>query len=169
MVLDIDMDFENNRVKITEETTYGTIKKKTIDLEEFLKAYASYVKEKEDKYSSLYFPPGTVEYRKIVNSVMFFVETNPYKKFYEVDEKEDDYFIVAEFDLSGKFILSFEGYKTKGSFNKYFSSFSKVLSSKEIIEVFDENDGIKVCLNKVLNYEGSQSSVKLKYSELKIK
>lgn len=166
MIVEIDIDVKNGIASVTEKLDYGSTVKKKISLDEFLEIYTSYVKEKEDKYEFLYLPPGTVEYKKNINSVTYMVETNPYKDFYNVKDKEEDYLIVMKTDLSGKYVVSFRCYKTKGSFDKYFSAFTELINSDSGFEIESEDNGIKKCLQKALNSVPSKLPVRLRYKDI---
>ena len=146
MIVEFNIDMENGVAQIVEETEYGTQKKKKMALDEFLQIYISCIKEKEDNYEFLFLPPGTIEYRKNMNSISFCVETYPYKKFYGVEDKDCDYFIVMNTDLNITKIISYKVYATKGAFNKYFSVFSKIYESDLSFEIADECDGIQKCI-----------------------
>lgn len=166
MVIDFNVDYANGIVDVTEDTEYGTRKKKVISLDEFLEVYTSYVKEKEDKYEFLFFPPGTIEYRKNVNSFTYFVETYPYKEYYGVKNCEFDYVVLMNVDSSGSKVTSFSVYVTRGAFNKYFSSFSKIYESNNSFSITNEDDAIKKCLELSKNVSVGNVNLNLKYKNI---
>lgn len=166
MIIDFDIEYEKGIVNVTEDTEYNTRKKKAILLDEFLQVYTSYIKEKEDKYEFLFLPPGTIEYRKNVNSFTYFVETYPYKKHYNVDNIGYDYAVIMNVDSSGSKVTSFSVYVTKGAFNKYFSSYSKICEDNKSFTIKDEEDGIRKCLSFCRNISLDNIYFDLKYKNI---
>lgn len=166
MAIDFNIDYDTGMVDVTEDTEYGTRKNKVISLDEFLQVYTSYIKEKEDKYDFLFLPPGTVEYRKNVNSLSFFVETYPYREYYGVEGFEFDYAVLMNTDSSGNKVTSFSVFVTKGAFNKYFSSFHKIYESQKAFNISNESEGIKKCLDICKNISLSGVSLGLKYKNI---
>lgn len=166
MVIDINIDVKNGIANIIEESDYGTKKTKKISLDEFLQTYTSYVKEKEDNYEFLYLPPGTVEFRKNLNSMTFMVETYPYKSFYGVDNKDEDYFLVMKTDVTGERVISYKCYSTKGAFNKHFSAFTEIHNCNDSFNITGEDDGIKKCLENSFKAPKKPLSLKLRYKNI---
>lgn len=166
MIIDFNIDCDRGIVDVTEDTEYGTKKNKIISLDEFLQIYTSYIKEKEDKYEFLFLPPGTVEYRKNVSSLTFFVETYPYKKYYGVESSDFDYAVLMNTDSSGTKVTSFSIFVTKGAFNKYFSSFCKVYENNEPFSIVSEDDGIKKCLSLCEDVDFKNIEFNLKYKNI---
>lgn len=166
MIIDFNIDYDKGMVDVTEETEYGTRKNKVISLDDFLQVYTSYIKEKEDKYEFLFLPPGTVEYRKNVNSLTFFIETYPYKEYYGVEGCEFDYAVIMNTDSSGNKVTSFSVFVTKGAFNKYFSSFHKIYESQKSFSISSESEGIKKCLSFCKEISLTNVSLSLKYKNI---
>lgn len=166
MVIDFNIDFDNGLVDVTEDTEYGTRKNKVISLDEFLQMYTSYIKEKEDKYDFLFLPPGTIEYRKNVNSLTFFVETYAYKNYYGVENSEFDYAVLMNTDSNGTKVTSFSVFATKGAFNRYFSSYDKIYENQTTFSIKNESDGIMKCLKSCENIPMENINLHLKYKNI---
>lgn len=166
MIIDMHIDIEKDIVSVREELDCGTKKKKTLALEEFLQTYTSFIKEKEDNYDFLYLPAGTLEYRKNLNTCTFVVQTNPYKEFYGLANREDDYLLVMKTNVNGTVLLGFEVFATKGAFNRILSSFTKVYENKKSFAIADESDGAKKCFEFIDSFADKPISTKLKYKDI---
>lgn len=165
MIIDMTVDVLNGIVFVEEESDFGTKKQKKISLDDFLQGYTSLIKEKEDDNKFMYFPPGTVEYKKNLNSCTFIVQTNPYKDYYNIND-DVDYLIVVKMNLDCNFVFSYKCYKTQGPFNKRLSSFVKIADSNNSFYVVDEDEAIKICLNKAAQDNLKENSIHLSYKNI---
>lgn len=166
MVIEFNVNKDTGIVDVIQETEYGTTKNKSIELDEFLQVYTSYIKEKEDKYGFLFLPPGTIEYKKNINSLTYYIETYPYKNFYGVDSDICDYFIVMKTDLYSKKVNLFKVFATKGAFNKHFSAFSKIIECNTPFDIENEEDGIKKCLKYAKELTNDNLNYNLRYKNI---
>lgn len=166
MIVEFNINKDLGLVNVMEKTEYGTKKNKTISLDEFLQIYTSYVKEKEDNYEYLFLPPGTIEYKKNINSLTFFIETYPYKEFYGVDSDVCDYAIIMKTNLEGTKATSFQVFATKGAFNRHFSVFSKIIECNKPFDIENEEDGIKKCLAYAKEISLDVINYNLKYKNI---
>lgn len=149
MVIDMNIDIVNGSVDVMEESEFGTKKEKRISLDEFLQQYTSLIKEKEDNNKFIFFPPGTVEYKKNLNSCTFVVQTNPYKEYYGLLDDKDDYLLIVKMNVDCNLVLGYRCYKTEGPFNKRLSSFVEIDTSDNSFAAVDESEAIKLCLSKI--------------------
>lgn len=166
MIINMTIDMEQNLVFVEEELEYGTKKNKKISLNEFLQGYTSLIKEKEDNNKFLFFPPGTVEYRKNLNSCTFIVQTNPYKKYYELEDNEPDYLLIVKMNLDCNLVHKYICFKTQGPFNKRLSSFTKIVESEAAFYSKDETDAIKICLSKIKKVPLEENKISLSYKNI---
>lgn len=166
MNIDMNVDIINGFVDVVEESEFGTKKEKRIALDEFLQQYTSLLKEKEDNNSFIFFPPGTVEYKKNLNSCTFIIQTNPYKEYYGLLDDENDYLLIVKMNVDCNLVLEYKCYKTEGPFNKRLSAFVELDSSNESFAVVDESEAIKTCLYKVDKKNTKVSQIHLTYKNL---
>ena len=166
MNIDMNIDIINGCVDVVEESEFGTKKEKRIALDEFLQQYTSLLKEKEDNNTFMFFPPGTVEYKKNLNSCTFVIQTNPYKEYYGLLYDENDYLLIVKMNVDCNLVLSYKCYKTEGPFNKRLSSFVEIDSSNDSFTVIDESEAVKLCLLKINKNNTTVAPIHLSYIDL---
>lgn len=166
MNIDMNIDIVNGFVDVVEESEFGTKKEKRVALDEFLQQYTSLLKEKEDNNKFMFFPPGTVEYKKNLNSCTFVIQTNPYKEYYGLLYDENDYLLIVKMNVDCNLVLSYKCYKTEGPFNKRLSSFVEIDSSNDSFTVIDESEAVKLCLLKINKNNTTVAPIHLSYIDL---
>lgn len=166
MRIDICIDEEKNIAKVAEVSDKGTKKEKLIPLENFLQKYTSFLKEKEDDITSVYFPPGYYDYYKNINSMTYVVQTFNYKEFYEVEDLDKDFVVVVKTNLTGNRILGASVYSTRGIINKTLSRFVKIIDIKDNLLITDVDNAVKYCIRKAKETTLSGITKRLKYSEI---